>query len=98
MECDYGFWGFGTDAITHEPVLAMIKVQNHDLLHSEVYSHMPLGAYHLPIMAGTYTMEVSAPCYKTATFTVTTKPGTKVLHDVELQPQTVAPIAFIKNY
>ncbi|MBR5982873.1 MAG: T9SS type A sorting domain-containing protein [Bacteroidales bacterium] len=94
MECDYGFWGVVTDAVTHEPVEAMIKVLNHDRFHSEVYSHLPLGAYHRPIMAGTYTVEVSAPCYQTATFTVTTKPGTKVRHDVELQPQTVAPVAF----
>ena len=94
MECDYGFWGVVTDAITHEPVEAMIKVQNHDRFHSEVYSHLPLGAYHRPIMAGTYTVEVSAPCYQTATFTVTTKPGTKVRHDVALQPQTTTPVAF----
>lgn len=94
MECDYGFWGVVTDAITHEPVEAMVKVLNHDRFHSEVYSHLPLGAYHRPIMAGTYTVEVSAPCYQTATFTVTTKPGTKVRHDVELQPQTTTPVAF----
>ena len=94
MECDYGFRGVVTDAVTHEPVEAMIKVLNHDRFHSEVYSHLPLGVYHRPIMAGTYTVEVSAPCYQTATFTVTTKPGTKVRHDVELQPQTVAPVAF----
>ena len=94
MECDYGFWGVVSDAVTHEPVEAMIKVQNHDRFHSEVYSHLPLGAYHRPIMAGTYTVEVSAPCYQTATFTVTTKPGTKVRHDVALQPQATTPVAF----
>lgn len=94
MECDYGFWGVVTDAVTHEPVEAMVRVINHDMFHSEVFSHLPLGAYHRPIMAGTYTVEVSAPCYQTATFTVTTKPGTKVRCDVALQPQVVAPIAF----
>ena len=94
MECDYGFWGVVTDAVTHEPVEAMVRVLNHDMFHSEVFSHLPSGAYHRPIMAGTYTVEVSAPCYQTATFTVTTKPGTKVRCDVALQPQVVAPIAF----
>ena len=94
MESDYGFWGVVTDAVTHEPVEAMIKVVNHDKFHSEVFSHLPLGVYHRPIMAGTYTVEVSAPCYQTATFTVTTKPGTKVRCDVALQPQVVAPVAF----
>lgn len=94
MESDYGFWGVVTDAVTHEPVEAMIKVVNHDKFHSEVFSHLPLGVYHRPIMAGTYTVEVSAPCYQTATFTVTTKPGTKVRCDVALQPQVVAPQSF----
>ena len=94
MECDYGFWGVVTDAVTHAPVEAMVKVLNHDKFHSEVFSHLPLGAYHRPIMAGTYTVEVSAPCYQTATFTVTTKPGTKVRCDVALQPQVLAPLAF----
>ena len=94
MECDYGFWGVVTDAVTHEPVEAMVRVLNHDKFHSEVFSHLPLGAYHRPIMAGTYTVEVSAPCYQTAMFTVTTRPGAKVRCDVALQPQVVAPIAF----
>ena len=94
MESDYGFWGLVTDAVTHEPVEAMVRVVNHDKFHSEVFSHLPLGVYHRPIMAGTYTVEVSAPCYQTATFTVTTKPGSKVRCDVELQPQVVAPVAF----
>jgi len=45
-------------------------------------------------MAGTYTVEISAPCYQTATFTVTTRPGVGIRHDVELQPQVEAPVAF----
>ena len=94
MECGYGFWGVVTDAVTHEPVEAMIRVLDHDKFHSEVFSHLPIGVYHRPIMAGTYTVEVSAPCYQTATFTVTTRPGTKVRCDVALQPQVVAPVAF----
>ena len=93
-ECSYGFWGTVTDAITGEPVEAMVKVLNHDYFHSEVLSHLPLGDYHRPIMAGTYTVEVSAPCYQTATFTVTTRPGMGIRHDVELQPQVTEPMAF----
>ncbi len=94
VESSYGFWGTVTDAVTHEPVEAMVKVLNHDRFHSEVFSHLPLGVYHRPIMAGTYTVEVSAPCYQTATFTVTTRPGMGVRHDVELQPRVSAPVAF----
>ncbi len=94
VESSYGFWGVVTDAETHEPVEAQVKVLNHDRFHSEVYSHLPLGVYHRPIMAGTYTVEVSAPCYQPATFTVTTRPGVGIRHDVELQPQVEAPVAF----
>lgn len=94
MESSYGFWGTVTDAVTGEPVEAMIRVVDHDYFHSEVFSHLPLGTYHRPIMAGTYTVEVSAPCYQTATFTVTTRPGVGIRHDVALQPQVVEPLAF----
>ena len=94
LECSYGFWGTVTDAVTGEPVEAMVRVVDHDRFHSEVFSHLPLGDYHRPIMAGTYTVEVSAPCYQTATFTVTTRPGVGIRHDVALQPQVVEPVAF----
>ena len=94
MESSYGFWGTVTDAVTGEPVEAMVKVVDHDRFHSEVFSHLPLGAYHRPIMAGTYTVEVSAPCYQTATFTVTTRPGVGIRNEVELQPLVGSPVAF----
>lgn len=93
-ECSYGFWGTVTDSLTGQPVEAMIRVVDHDYFNSEVLSHLPLGLYHRPIMAGTYTVEVSAPCYQTATFTVTTRPGVGIRHDVLLQPQVVEPQAF----
>ena len=94
MESSYGFWGTVTDATTGEPVEAMIRVVDHDYFHSEVFSHLPQGVYHRPIMAGTYTVEVSAPCYQTATFTVTTRPGVGIRRDVELMPQVEEPVAF----
>lgn len=94
MECSYGFWGTVTDAVTGEPLEAMVKVVDHDYFHSEVLSHLPLGDYHRPIMAGTYTVEVSAPCYQTATFTVTTRPGVGIRHDAALLPQATEPVSF----
>ncbi len=90
-ECLYGFRGVVTDAVTGEPVEAKIFVQNHDTFNSEVYSHLPVGNYHRPIKAGTYTVEVSADCYETQTFTVTTTDGAGVRHDVQLQPLVSAP-------
>ena len=94
VEASYGFGGTVTDAVTHEPVEAKITVVGHDRFHSEVYSHRPLGAFHRPIMAGTYTVEVSAPCYQTETFTVTTRPGVGMMHNVELQPLVTVPVAY----
>ena len=92
MECTYGFRGLVTDAVTGEPIDgAKVFVQNHDTFNSEVYSHFPLGAYYRPIKAGTYTVEVSADCYETQTFTITTTDGAGLRHDVQLQPLVSTP-------
>lgn len=91
MECTYGFRGIVTDAVTGEPVEAKIFVQNHDTFQSEVYSHLPLGTYYRPIKAGVYTVEVSADCYETQTFTITTTDGAGIRHDVQLQPSAPTP-------
>lgn len=90
-ECLYGFRGIVTDAVTGEPVEAKIFVNNHDTFNSEVYSHQPVGNYHRPIKAGTYSVTVSADCYEPQTFTVTTADGACVRHDVQLQPLVAAP-------
>ena len=92
MECAYGFRGIVTDAVTGEPIdNAKVYVRNHDTFNSEVYSHLPLGTYYRPIKAGTYTVEVSADCYETQTFTVTTTDGSFIRHDVQLQPLVATP-------
>ena len=92
MECAYGFRGIVTDAVTGDPIdNAKIFVRNHDTFNSEVYSHLPLGTYYRPIKAGTYTVEVSADCYETQTFTITTTDGAFVRHNVQLQPLVSTP-------
>ena len=91
MECLNGFRGIVTDAVTGEPIEAKIFVRNHDTFNSEVYSHLPIGNYHRPIKAGTYTVEVSADCYETQTFTVTTTDGACVRHNIQLVPLVSAP-------
>ena len=91
MECTYGFRGIVTDAVTGEPIEAKIFVENHDTFNSEVYSHLPVGAYYRPIKAGTYTVTVSADCYESQTFTITTTDGASVRRDVQLQPLVSAP-------
>lgn len=90
-ECLYGFRGVVTDAVTGEPIEAKVFVNNHDTFNSEVYSHLPVGDYHRPIKAGTYSVTVSADCYEPQTFTVTTTDGASVRHDVQLQPLVSAP-------
>ena len=92
MECTYGFHGIVTDAVTGDPIdNAKIYVRNHDTFNSEVYSHLPLGTYYRPIKAGTYTVEVSADCYETQTFTITTTDGAGLRHDVQLMPLVSTP-------
>ena len=92
MECTYGFRGIVTDAVTGDPIdNAKIYVRNHDTFNSEVYSHLPLGTYYRPIKAGTYTVEVSADCYETQTFTITTTDGAGLRRDVQLQPLVTTP-------
>lgn len=92
MECTYGFRGIVTDAVTGDPIdNAKIFVRDHDTFNSEVYSHLPLGAYYRPIKAGTYTVEVSADCYQTQTFTITTTDGAGLRRNVQLQPLVTTP-------
>ena len=92
LECTYGFRGIVTDAVTGEPIDgAKIYVRNHDTFNSEVYSHLPLGTYYRPIKAGTYTVEVSADCYETQTFTITTTDGAGIRRDVQLHPLVSTP-------
>ncbi|MBW6498678.1 MAG: carboxypeptidase regulatory-like domain-containing protein [Bacteroidales bacterium] len=59
----YGIHGTVTDATTGEPLEAMIEVLNHDQRNSEVYSVLPHGNFHRPILAGTYNLKVVAPGY-----------------------------------
>ncbi len=59
----YGIRGTVTDATTGEPLVAKIEVLNHDQKNSEVYSMLPHGNFHRPILAGTYNLKVTAPGY-----------------------------------
>ncbi len=68
-EARYGIHGIITDQQTGAPVAAKVFITAHDNNGSEVYSGGTLGDYHRPVKAGTYTLEVSAPCYMTQTIT-----------------------------
>ncbi len=63
----FGIKGIVTDSISGTPLNAMVWVNNHDRDSSHVYSSLPLGDYHRPIYAGTYSVTYSAPCHKSKT-------------------------------
>jgi hypothetical protein len=59
----YGFCGIITDTVNHNPVVAKVFIQSHDMDSSEVYSRMPSGYYTRPIYEGTYDVTFSSPGY-----------------------------------
>jgi hypothetical protein len=86
----YGIHGFVTDSLTGEPLKAMVSVQPMDV---PVYTDS-LGDYHRFVLPGTYSMNVWANGYHAKTITDITVPAdTYVIVDVELIPDTLAPIA-----
>lgn len=68
QQATYGFRGLITDQVTGSPVAAKVMLTGHDADNSEVYSSSLNGDYYRPVKAGTYTIEVSAPCYVTQIF------------------------------
>ncbi|MHC1777217.1 MAG: M14 family zinc carboxypeptidase [Lentimicrobium sp.] len=68
-QATYGFRGLITDEVTGLPIEAKISLTGHDNNHAEVYSTALHGDFYRPVKAGTYTVEISAPCYLTQTFT-----------------------------
>ncbi|NSW44612.1 MAG: PKD domain-containing protein [Bacteroidales bacterium] len=86
-QAKYGIHGVVTDACSGQPVKAKIFIVSHDRDSSHVYSSLPVGDYHRPIYAGTYSMTVSAPGYQSQTInniSVTNK--TTVVRDILLTP------------
>ncbi|MDD4395592.1 MAG: M14 family zinc carboxypeptidase [Bacteroidales bacterium] len=90
-ECLYGFRGIVTDAVTNEPLEAKIFINNHDEDNSEVYSYLPLGKYHRPIKAGTYSVTVTADCYQSQTFTINITDKNVVIKNIQMVPMVSVP-------
>lgn len=85
-EALYGFRGIVFNAYTQQPIHAEIFINQHDSVFSQVYSHLPIGNYHRPIKAGTYSVTFSAEGYCPRTFTITTRDKQVVLFHVALTP------------
>ena len=89
----YGFRGIVTDGCTNQP-LSDVKVfiNNHDTDNSEVYTSAPIGNYHRPIYAGTYSVTFSKDGYISQTFDITTQNMACQRLDVTLYPEgTIVP-------
>ncbi len=81
----YGIHGTVKDAATKQPLKATIEILNHDQNYSKVDSQLPLGNFHRPIKAGTYTVEVKSEGYFPAQYVVTVSDGETVTLNVELE-------------
>ncbi len=86
-QATYGFRGLITDQLTGMPVNAKITLTGHDNNNSEVFATSLHGDYYRPVKAGTYTVEVSAPCYITQILTnQTISDYNALLLNVQLEP------------
>jgi len=86
----YGYRGIVTDGCTGNPMVAKIEIVGHDAQNSHVYSSLPIGNYHRPIKAGTYTIRASAPGYVSQEYAnVTIADSTTIVRNFTLTP--VAP-------
>ena len=95
----YGIRGVVTDAISGDPVAAKIKVLNHDIDHSEVYTDPDVGDYHRMINAGTYDLEFSATGYFTDTvFSVSAANNNITRVDIALQPVPNEPVLAFNSH
>jgi len=86
-QATYGFRGLITDQASGSPVEAKVTLVGHDALNTEVYSTALHGDYYRPVKAGTYTIEISAPCYITQTLTNRTiTDRASVIQNIQLVP------------
>ena len=89
----YGFRGIVTDGCTNQPLTGVkVFINNHDADGTEVYTSAPIGNYHRPIYAGTYSVTFSKEGYSSQTFEITTQNMACQRLDVTMYPEgTIVP-------
>lgn len=93
-QATFGLRGIVTDSITHEPLEAMVFVNEHDYLNSQVYSFPLNGDYYRYLFQGDYSVTFSAPGYQSKTIDVNITNYVATFLDVELVSlEIVAPTA-----
>ncbi len=84
----YGFKGIVTDGCTGDSIKAKIELVGHDGQNSHVYSSLPIGNYHRPVKAGTYTIRASQPGYISQEYTnVAITDKNTVVRNFQLMPE-----------
>jgi hypothetical protein len=85
----YGFKGLVTDAFSNSPIVAKIELIGHDAMNSHVFSSLPIGNYHRPVKAGTYTIVASAPGYISQQYSnVSITDYNTVVRNFQLMPES----------
>lgn len=80
----YGISGVVTDAVTGEPLEAVITVHQHPMM---VYTDPAAGDFHRPLQAGTYTLTAWANGYNPTTITgITVANQSTTIRDIQLYP------------
>ncbi|MFH1893471.1 MAG: M14 family zinc carboxypeptidase [Candidatus Zixiibacteriota bacterium] len=94
LECSlYGIRDIVTDAVSGDPVDAVITVLNHDIDSARVFTDPAVGDYHRMIAAGTWDLEFSALGYVTQTIqNVVVTDGDITELDVQLVPLSTDPV------
>jgi len=83
----YGYKGLVTDGCSGQPIEAKIELVGHDALNSHIFSSLPIGNYHRPVKAGTYTIKASAAGYVDQQYTnVAITDYNTVVRDFQLMP------------
>ncbi len=94
-QATFGIHGTVRDIVTLQPIKARIEIIGHDRDNTDVFSYLPLGLFHRPVLGGTYTLRVTAAGYPEKIITGVTVQNRKTVNlDIRLGiPTSVAEIS-----